>query len=55
MLDEDGILITELFVKDGLHLSEKGYQLWSEKLCSSLELEPARRPKETLPIPAKNK
>jgi lysophospholipase L1-like esterase len=29
MLGDDGMPRAELFVKDGLHLSEKGYELWA--------------------------
>jgi len=32
MLGPDGLPQPELFVNDGLHLSDKGYQLWSELL-----------------------
>lgn len=30
MVDDEGLPKQELFVKDGLHLSEKGYQLWKQ-------------------------
>jgi lysophospholipase L1-like esterase len=30
MLDRSGSIRTELFVEDGLHLNEAGYQLWTE-------------------------
>jgi lysophospholipase L1-like esterase len=30
MVDAEGRPKNELFVKDGLHLSEKGYRLWKE-------------------------
>jgi lysophospholipase L1-like esterase len=30
MLDSDGKPMPDLFVKDGLHLSDKGYALWNE-------------------------
>lgn len=32
MLGEDGKPRAELFIQDGLHLSEAGYKLWAEKL-----------------------
>ena len=30
MLGEDGKPQADLFIKDGLHLSDKGYKLWTE-------------------------
>jgi outer membrane protein assembly factor BamB/lysophospholipase L1-like esterase len=44
MLGEDGKPRKELFVKDGLHLNEKGYELWASLLKSFL----AGERKETL-------
>ena len=32
MLDADGKPIPDLFVKDGLHLSPKGYELWTAEV-----------------------
>jgi lysophospholipase L1-like esterase len=37
MLGEDGKPKADLFVKDGLHLSEKGYELWSSLLKPHLK------------------
>jgi len=37
MLGTDGRPRPELFVKDGLHLSEAGYKLWSSKVLASIE------------------
>jgi lysophospholipase L1-like esterase len=37
MLGKDGKPKPELFVKDGLHLSEKGYELWTTKLTPLLK------------------
>lgn len=37
MLGEDGKPRQELFVKDGLHLSEKGYEIWDALLKPHLE------------------
>ena len=39
MLDEEGQPRKELFVKDGLHLNEKGYELWTSLLKPHLESE----------------
>ncbi len=36
MLDSTGQPIAELFVKDGLHLSPKGYELWSAEVAKYL-------------------
>ena len=33
MIGEDGKPLEKLFVKDGLHLSDKGYQLWTKILA----------------------
>ena len=49
MLDENGVLIPELFVKDGLHLSQTGYKLWSATLVKSLKRERSVRSKEPIP------
>jgi lysophospholipase L1-like esterase len=32
MIDTHGTPREELFVEDGLHLSEKGYRVWSDAL-----------------------
>lgn len=37
MLGDDGMPRPELFVEDGLHLSEQGYALWTERVRASLE------------------
>jgi lysophospholipase L1-like esterase len=37
MLGADGKPIAELFVADGLHLSEKGYEIWTRLLKPHLE------------------
>ncbi len=37
MLDKNGELLPELFLEDGLHLSELGYKIWSTKLLESFE------------------
>lgn len=37
MLGEDGKPRAELFIKDGLHLSDAGYKLWSEELIPLIE------------------
>lgn len=37
MLGEDGRPRRELLVDDGLHLSEKGYELWTKKVSEALE------------------
>jgi lysophospholipase L1-like esterase len=37
MLDSDGKPIPELFVKDGLHLSPKGYELWTAAVNKALK------------------
>lgn len=41
MLGEDGKPRAELFVKDGLHLSPKGYELWTSLLKPVLQPEPS--------------
>jgi len=37
MLNSDGKPIGDLFVSDSLHLSEKGYDLWSQNLGPILD------------------
>lgn len=37
MLGSDGTPIPELFVKDGLHMSPKGYELWSTAVQTALK------------------
>jgi lysophospholipase L1-like esterase len=37
MLDSEGKPIPELFVKDGLHLSPKGYELWTTAVNKALK------------------
>ncbi len=37
MLDEEGSPIADLFLEDGLHMNEKGYQIWIEELRSQVE------------------
>ena len=32
MLDENGIVLQDIFIKDNLHMNEKGYKLWTNKL-----------------------
>lgn len=39
MLNEQGEPKPELFVKDGLHLSPAGYELWTKKVKDALEVE----------------
>jgi lysophospholipase L1-like esterase len=41
MLDPDGAPRAELLAQDGLHLSDEGYRLWSEKVKDALEAESA--------------
>ena len=55
MMDEDGTLISDLFVKDGLHLSKQGYQLWSEELGESLKLDLDCQSGQTHQIPSADK
>jgi lysophospholipase L1-like esterase len=46
MLDITGKPYSDLFVSDSLHLSEKGYDLWSKVLTSTLDsLTMLERPK----------
>lgn len=42
MLSNDGPPANDWFVKDGLHLSEKGYELWEAELRKLLKNEPRR-------------
>jgi lysophospholipase L1-like esterase len=37
MIGTDGKPIAELFVKDGLHLSEKGYAVWNDVVRKALK------------------
>ena len=37
MLGADGTPIPELFVKDGLHMTPKGYELWTAELKKALK------------------
>lgn len=37
MLGADGLPISELFQKDGLHMTPKGYELWSEAVARALK------------------
>jgi lysophospholipase L1-like esterase len=32
MLDNDGIVMQDIFISDGLHLNEKGYSIWTNAL-----------------------
>lgn len=41
LLGDDGMLKKEMFVKDGLHLSAEGYQLWNKVLLPYLKPRPA--------------
>ena len=36
MLGADGLPIPELFVKDGLHMTPKGYELWTAEVAKAL-------------------
>ena len=36
MLNEDGTRMPELFIEDGLHMNEKGYEVWTKKVRESL-------------------
>ena len=42
MLGEDGKPRKELFVKDGLHLSSEGYELWTGIIRPQLTYKPAQ-------------
>ena len=37
MLGEDGRPRRELFIKDGLHLSHAGYQLWTKRVLPHVQ------------------
>ena len=37
MLDKNGIVLQDIFVKDNLHLNEKGYKIWTETIKSIIE------------------
>jgi lysophospholipase L1-like esterase len=37
MLNENGIPEPELFLEDSLHMTEKGYRIWKEKLRPFVE------------------
>jgi lysophospholipase L1-like esterase len=39
MLGEDGLPKSDLFISDGLHLSEKGYQLWTAMVAPLLKID----------------
>ncbi len=39
MFDENGSLKKELFLKDGIHMNDKGYMLWTEVIRKELGLE----------------
>ena len=36
MLNQDGTRMPELFIEDGLHMNEKGYEVWTKKVKESL-------------------
>ena len=36
MLGPDGMPIAELFVKDGLHMTDKGYEIWTAAVAKAL-------------------
>ena len=36
MLNQDGTRMPELFIEDGLHMNEKGYEVWTKKVRESL-------------------
>jgi lysophospholipase L1-like esterase len=36
MLGDDGMPRKELFIEDGLHLNEKGYELWTKVVGEAL-------------------
>ena len=36
MLNQDGTRMPELFIEDGLHMNEKGYEIWTKKVRESL-------------------
>jgi len=37
MLDENGVVLQDIFVDDDLHLNKKGYQIWTDTLKPILE------------------
>ena len=37
MLNDTGLPLCDLFVKDGLHLNQKGYEMWTELLTPYIE------------------
>jgi lysophospholipase L1-like esterase len=37
MLDENGVVLQDIFEADNLHLNEKGYALWSEAIFKALQ------------------
>ena len=37
MLNKDGSRMPELFIEDGLHMNEKGYEIWTKLVRESLE------------------
>ena len=37
MLDEDGVVLQDIFIKDNLHMNAKGYELWTKLLKPILE------------------
>jgi len=37
MLDDNGVVLQDIFVKDNLHLNEKGYKIWTETIKPILE------------------
>ena len=39
MLNQDGSRMPELFIEDGLHMNEKGYEVWTKKVRESLSKE----------------
>jgi lysophospholipase L1-like esterase len=32
MLDEDGIVMQDIFLEDGLHMNKKGYDIWAKAI-----------------------
>ena len=36
MLNQDGTRMPELFIEDGLHMNEKGYEVWTKLVRKSL-------------------
>ncbi len=43
MIGKDGRPRPELFIADGLHLSEEGYRLWSKQIWKAIDWAPFRR------------